>query len=282
MSTDTSPKPARNLLQSGFARRRESSQSCLLPYVTAAYPDPETTVALLARLQHPAIGAVELGIPYSDPIADGPVIQTSFCRALESGFQLDALFAALKNSRNISGPPLIAMVSYSIMFRRGAEAFVAAAAEAGIEGLIVPDLAWEEAPALADAAHKNGISLILIVAPTTPLDRARKIAQLSSPFTYYQASAGVTGERGSLATGLAARVAQLRQASGKPVCAGFGISTPEQVRQVCNAADGAIVGSAIVRRMNELVEQATPRAQFVEAIGSFVDELADAAQNARG
>lgn len=246
----------------------------LLPYITAGYPDCESTLAILRGLPRGACAAVELGIPFSDPIADGPVIQMSFARALAAGFRLDVLFAALRGARNEIGIPLIAMVSYSIVHRRGVERFIDQAVAAGIDGLIIPDLGLEAAGPLAAAARERNCPLVLIVAPTTAPQRRQQIATLSEPFVYYQAVAGVTGERTGLPPDLAASVRSLRAAAGKPVCVGFGISRPEHVAAVCEVADGAIVGSAIVRRMNDAVDRGGRGPAVAAEVAAFVQELA--------
>ncbi len=275
-----------NRLIESFAERARARRGSLVPYVTAGYPDVATTVEILRGIEAASCACVELGIPFSDPIADGPVIQTSFSRALAGGFRIDALLDALREARGTIAVPLAAMVSYSIVYRRGPAEFVAALRAAGIDGLIVPDLAIEEADELSHVCRAAGASLVMIAAPTTTPSRRTKIAQLSSPFLYYQCVAGITGERAGLPPDLAPAVAALRAASGRPVCVGFGISTPEQVRAVCAVADGAIVGSALVRRMNDAVDAglrgaalATP---LLEAIRTLAAGLAPAAPPSGG
>ncbi len=264
-----------NRAQSAFAALRPAGRHTLLPYITAGYPDLATTIEILRRIDPGHCAAVELGIPFSDPIADGPVIQTSFSRALEHGFRLEDLLAALTAARGLP-VPLLAMVSYSIVFRRGPRRFLEQVRAAGIEGLIVPDLAFEEAEELAALGHACDCPLVLIVAPTTAPDRRRRIAALSDPFVYYQSLAGVTGERARLPADLAEHVRALRAETERPICVGFGISTPEHVRAVCQVADGAIVGSAIVRRLNAGAERHTPAAALANEIATFIAELAAA------
>lgn len=265
-----------NRLRARFQELRTAGQAALLPYLTAGYPDAETTIELLRRIDPQRCACVELGIPFSDPIADGPVIQVSFYRALDGGFRISAFLDALRAARMTIPLPLVAMVSYSIVYRRGVSEFLRAATAAGIDGLIVPDLSIEEADALAGAARAAGCPLVMMVAPTTSCARRETIARLSEPFTYYQSVAGVTGERGAMAGDVAAHVAELRALSGKPVCVGFGISTPAHVADVCRIADGAIVGSAIVKRMNTAVERGAGRAELVADVVGFVDSLAAA------
>lgn len=268
-----------NRLRQSFDRFRAAGRRALLPYITAGLPDLETTIAILRTIDAQHCACVELGIPFSDPIADGPVIQASFYAALERGFRVEPLFDAVRVARPDIAVPLVAMVSYSIVYRRDPRRFVTAARDAGIDGLIVPDLSFEEAEELAAVCHSADCPLVMMIAPTTVGSRREKIAALSEPFIYYQSLAGVTGERTSLAGDLASHVATIRSLTPKPVCVGFGISTPAQVREVCRIADGAIVGSAIVRRINEAVARgASPQAivasacEFIATLARGVDE----------
>lgn len=262
-----------NRLRIAFEHHQQDAAPRLLPYVTAAYPDIPTTLAILRRLDPAQCLSVELGIPFSDPIADGPVIQASFSRALDAGFKLEPLFEAIQRERDAIRVPLVAMVSYTIVYRRGAEAFVKRAREAGFDGLIVPDLAFEEADDLAEIGRAHDCPLVMMVAPTSDAGRRQRIAKISEPFIYYQSVAGVTGERTQLPQDLIDQVRQLRGDSGKPVCVGFGISTPEQVRAVCSVGDGAIVGSAIVRRITAAIENGQRGEQIAGVVADFVAEL---------
>lgn len=248
-------------------------RKALLPYITGGYPDAETTCAILEGIDPARCACVEVGIPFSDPIADGPVIQTSFSRALERGFKLDELFKTLAGRRSSIAVPLLAMVSYSIVYRRDPQVFVERAREAGFDGMIVPDLAIEEADELAAICRQRECPLVMLVAPTSGAARRRRIADISEPFIYYQALAGVTGERSALPTDLVEHLQQLRAETGKPICVGFGISKPEHVQTVCTVADGVIVGSAFVRRMNAAIERDADRGQIVRAVLESVAEL---------
>ncbi len=232
-----------------FAELKRDQRRALLPYITGGYPGVATTVEILAGVDPQRCACVEIGIPFSDPIADGPVIQASFSHALDAGFKLATLFDAIAEARDQIAVPVLAMVSYSIVYRRGVGRFVEYATRSGVDGLIVPDLALEEAGELAELGRQVGCPLVLLAAPTSDEQRRRQIGELSEPFVYYQALAGVTGERRALPADLAEQVRSLRSATGKPICVGFGISTAEHVAEVCQVADGAIVGSAIVRRM---------------------------------
>jgi tryptophan synthase alpha chain len=254
-----------------FAELRRQGRKALMPFVTAGDPDLDFTAALVRRLVARGAALCELGIPYSDPVADGPVIQASYSRALEGKIKLDAIFAMLGSLAPSLAAPVVTMVSYAIVYRRGLEEFVAAAKAAGVAGLIVPDLPVEEAGPLADICRRADLSLIQLVTPTTPRPRALRIAELSSGFIYYVSVTGITGERSELPRQLADEVAWLRGQTRLPICIGFGISRPEHVRALSGVADGLIVGSAIVRRVAGLGGK--PRAAVLAEIDDFVGQL---------
>jgi len=263
-----------NRLREAFDQRHAAGRRALLPYITGGYPDAATTVAILRRIDPRPCACAEIGIPFSDPIADGPVIQTSFARALACGFRVETLFDELQRHRDDIAVPLAAMVSYSIVYRRGPRAFMTAAKAAGIDALIVPDLAAEEADELAAVGRELDCPLVMLVAPTSDAVRRQRLAALSEPFIYYQALAGVTGERSALPADLAAHVHELRTETGKPICVGFGISTPAHVAAVAAIADGVIVGSALVRRMNGAVEQGATAEAIAAVVNGAIAELA--------
>lgn len=263
-----------NRLQASFHELVRGNRRGLLPYITAGFPDTQTTLDILKALDPAICPCAELGIPFSDPIADGPVIQASFSEALKGGFRLTPFLAALAACRAEIRVPLIMMISYSIVYRRGVAEFPAEMVAAGIDGLLLPDLPLEESPEVAAACRASGVPIIRMIAPTTLPDRRERLAEVSSPFIYYQSTVGVTGERGALPSELKTDVRALRQQSGKPVCVGFGVSSPQQVAAICEFADGAIVGSAIIRRMLAAFEQKHAGPQIARAAVSFIDELA--------
>ncbi|MBK8914123.1 MAG: tryptophan synthase subunit alpha [Phycisphaerales bacterium] len=263
-----------NPLQAEFARRRDRGERALLPFITAGDPDCDTTIEILTRIPPDSCACVELGIPFSDPIADGPVIQASFARALDSGFRVANLLDALRAAGRSIRVPLVAMVSYSIIHRRGVSPFVEQFAAAGVSGVLAPDLVIEEADDLRTAASNSGLSTIFIAAPTTEPDRLQRIAAASDPFVYLQSVAGITGERTGLPPELPAGVQRLRSAGARAVCIGFGISRPEHVRDVCRMADGAIVGSALIRRLNEAAARGERGPSLALQIEAAVRDLA--------
>lgn len=255
-----------------------------MPFITAGDPDLPTTAFLIHELVARGAHMVEIGIPYSDPIADGPVIAASYTRALLKGIKLGQILQTLRTLRaeTATGPltaaPLVTMVSYAIVHRRGPDMFLREAVTAGVDGLIVPDLPVEEAQSLCRLATAMDVRLIQLVTPTTPRERAIRIAQTTTGFLYYVSVAGITGERKALPPELANDVAWLRTQTDLPVCVGFGISSPEHVRALAPVADGLIVGSALVRRLAEA--EARPKGEVVHEIGRFVADLAGALESA--
>lgn len=264
-----------NRIDALFRRLRSENRRALMPFVTAGDPDLETTAALIAAMVGRGADMVELGIPYSDPIADGPVIAASYTRALAGGLKLARIFEMVRGLRDEAlTAPLVTMVSYAIVHRHGVTAYLDRASDSGVDGLIVPDLPVEEAAELCRLATERDLSLIQLVTPTTPRERARKILASTTGFLYYVSVAGITGERREIPAGLADNVAWLRGQTDLPVCIGFGISGPEQIRALAPLADGLIVGSALVRRLVGAGER--PRAEVVADIGKFVEKLAGA------
>ena len=212
-----------------------------------------------------------MGIPYSDPVADGPVIQASYTRALDHKIKLAEILAMVGQLAPQVTTPIVTMVSYAIVFRHGLERYVADAKAAGVAGAIVPDLPVEEAGPLADICRREDFSLIQLITPTTPRDRALRIAERTTGFIYYVSVTGITGERTSLPPEIVENVAWLRSQTPLPICIGFGISRPEHVRMLAPVADGLIVGSAIVRRIAEAATK--PREQVLKEIDAYAAEL---------
>ena len=267
-----------NRIDALFARLRRDGRPALMPFLTAGDPDLATTAALVSELVQRGADMLEIGIPYSDPIADGPVIAASYTRALRGGVRLAHIFETFRTLRaeDTAGPsgvaPLVAMISYAIIHRQGADRFLREAVTAGFDGLIVPDLPVEESDSLCRLATAMDLRLIQLVTPTTPRERALAIARSTTGFLYYVSVAGITGERRSLPPELAENVAWLRSQTDLPICIGFGIGTPGQIRELAPVADGLIVGSALVRRLADASGRS--REDLVREIGQFVAELA--------
>ena len=261
-------------LEAMFAANRAAGRKALAPFVTAGDPDADTTVAVIEALHGAGASLCELGVPYSDPIADGPVIQASYTRALGHGLTLAGVFDIAKRASAACELPILAMASYSLVFRRGIDRFVADAVEAGLAGFVVPDLPLEESDDLDIACRTAGLALVRLGTPTTPPDRAGAIAKKSTGFLYCVSVAGVTGARTDLPAGLVDRVKWLKTKTDVPILVGFGISAPEQVRAVAAVADGVIVGSALVRRIAESAGQ--PREALLADVGRYAADLAAA------
>jgi tryptophan synthase alpha chain len=261
-----------------FALQRSEGRGALAPFLTAGDPDMETSLELLVEMDRAGAAVCELGVPYSDPIADGPVIQAAYTRALAAGFTLETLFELARAATQRTAMPILAMASYSLIFRRGIDRFVADAAAAGLAGFVVPDLPLEESDQLDTACRQAGLALVRLVTPTTPPERAAAIARRSTGFLYCVSVAGVTGARAELPDDLVERVRWLRSQTDVPVLVGFGISTAEQARAVAAVADGVIVGSAVVRRVAEAAGQS--RERLVADVGRFVGDLAAAVRQA--
>jgi tryptophan synthase alpha chain len=268
-----------NRIDALFSRLKGEGRKALMPFITAGDPDLATTAALIAGMVKHGADMVEVGIPYSDPIADGPVIAASYHRALTRGVRLSHIFQTLKSLRaeTLDGPvavaPIVTMCSYAIIHRLGPESYLDQAVESGVDGMIVPDLPVEEAEGLLKLATARNLRLIQLVTPTTPRERILKIVRSTTGFIYYVSVEGITGERKTFPPELARDVAWLREQTQLPICIGFGIGTPEHIRALAPLADGLIVGSALVRRLGD--PEARPD-DMVEGISKFVGELAKA------
>ena len=254
-----------------FERLRAQRQKALMPFVTAGDPDLDFTAEVLGELAHRGAHLCEVGIPYSDPIADGPVIQASYTRALARHVKLAQIFEALSGVTQRVTAPMVTMVSYAVVHRHGPGRYVEEAQRAGAAGAIVPDLLIEESADLAKICRAADFSLIQLVTPTTPRERALRIAESSTGFLYYVSVTGITGERTALPQQLLDNVGWLREQTDTPVCIGFGISQPEHVRLLSPVADGLIVGSAIVRRI--AADENRPKAEVLREVGEYVGSL---------
>jgi tryptophan synthase alpha chain len=254
-----------------FTELRSQGRKALMPFLTAGDPDLAFTADVIRELSRRGCTLCELGIPYSDPLADGPVIQASYGRALARQVKLAGIFETIGELTQDVQMPIVSMVSFAIIFRHGPQAYVRDARAAGLAGAIVPDLPVDESEELAEICRREDFSLIQLVTPTTPRERAVRIARSSSGFLYYVSVTGITGERRELPPELLDNVAWLKKQTDLPICIGFGISRPEHVRAVAPVADGVIVGSAFVRRLAEA--DTRPRAEVLGEIGDFATEL---------
>jgi len=235
-----------------FARARRERRAAFVPYLTAGDPDLETTAELVAALERAGADVVELGVPFSDPIADGPVNQAAAERALDAGTTLTGILAQVARLRARTPVPIVLFTYFNPVFRYGIERFAEHAADSGVDGVLVVDLPPEEARGeYLDTLRAQGLDAIFLLAPTSTRERVAAVAAVASGFVYYVSRTGVTGERGELPRELAREVKALRKRLKLPVAVGFGISTPEQAAAVARVADGVVVGSALVRLVAE-------------------------------
>jgi len=232
-------------LEKHLRARRDAGRKLLVAYVTGGMGDD--WLDAVHAVADAGADAIEIGIPFSDPMMDGPTIQEASVRALDRGTSPASIFAAL--GRTEIGVPLAAMTYYNLVFRAGHRRFADALVGAGLVGAIVPDLPLEEAGGWTEAADEAGVETVLLVAPSTPDERARRICARSRGFVYGVGLMGVTGERTELASSAREMAARLRPMTDMPICIGIGVSTAEQAAEVCGEADGVVVGSALVRRL---------------------------------
>jgi tryptophan synthase alpha chain len=260
-----------------FRRLRAAGRKAFMPFVTAGDPDAAFTRDLLPAVAESGASLIEVGFPFSDPIADGPVIQASYTRALDKGLKLADVFAAVKGATARPGwhTPLVAMASYSLMYKKGPPAFIDAATAAGLSGAVVPDLPVEEAGELSKLAADRDFKLVLLVTPTTSPARAEKVVKACGGFVYVVSVVGITGARDRLPVQLGEQLARLRTMTDLPLCVGFGVSRPEHVRELRNLADGVIVGSALVKKLDAA---GTPegRTKALDEVRQLVRELSGA------
>lgn len=252
-----------------FQSLRAKGERALIPFVTAGDPDLDTTEALLPILSQAGADIIEIGVPFSDPTAEGPTIQRASERALIAGTSLRRILAMVERVRGRMETPIVLMGYANPFLQYGVPGFAEAALRAGVDGVIVADLPPEEEPAFFASLYAVSIAPILLVAPTSTAARTIELARQTRGFLYYVSLTGVTGARRALPDDLVANLARIRENSDIPLCVGFGISTPEQAAFVGEHADGVVVGSAIVER----VERAGSREQALDDVAAFVAEL---------
>ena len=265
-----------------FAELRKHGRAAFVPFITAGDPDAETTLAILQKLPEAGADLIELGIPFSDPMADGPAVQGSSLRALKAGMTLHKVLDLVRNFRKgDSATPLILMGYYNPIHAYGTARFVKDAAEVGVDGLITVDLPPEEDEVLRLPALVQGLDIVRLATPTTDDERLRDVLNGAGGFLYYVSITGTTGTKSFAESDVRAAVARLKRASGLPVAVGFGIKTPEQATQIARFADGAVVGSSIVDKILEDVTAKSSRAKLVANVAEFCRVLADSVHAAR-
>jgi tryptophan synthase alpha chain len=234
-----------------FRRLKTEGRGALIPFLMAGDPTPEDSLAIAREVLRAGADILELGVPFSDPVADGPTIQRAGQRALTAGMNLAGLLAMVTRLREEFATPLVLMTYYNPVFRHGTGRFIREAAEAGADGVIVVDLPPEEGGRFYAEMGRAGLDAVLLVSPTTPPEREAAIVRQASGFVYVVARAGTTGARQEVPVEVREKIASLRRLTPLPLAVGFGISTPAHVRQVLSFADGAVVGSALVARIEE-------------------------------
>ena len=256
-----------NRISRKFIELKQKNKKAFIAFITAGYPDLATTVRLVLELEKKGVDIIELGVPFSDPLADGPVIQEASIYSLKKKTNLVKILALVKGLRKHTDLPICLMSYYNPIFCLGDKKFADIAVEAGVDGMIIPDLPPEEAKEFISYAYKAGLVNICFLAPTSSESRIKAISKIAKGFIYYVALTGVTGTRMSLAADLKANLARIKRIARIPVCAGFGISSAKQLRQVQKICDGGIVGSAIVNKIRENLG----RRDLVKRVGDFVE-----------
>ncbi len=260
-----------NRIDKKFQELRDQDAKAFMPYLCAGDPTPELTSKLLLTLEAAGADLIELGVPFSDPIADGPTVQRASERALTHRISLQQILEMVAMLRTQTDIPIALMGYYNPIFRMGEDAFCKAAQNAGVDGVIIPDLPPEQAQPLLDIAPNYDLATIFLAAPTSPPERMQLIASVSTGFIYCVSVTGVTGARATLSDEIAPMIAELRKHTDKPISVGFGISTPEQATQVAQMADGVIVGSAIVNVIEEHIDD---ESRLLPAVKQFASDLA--------
>ena len=245
-----------------FAELKDRGGKALIAYIMAGDPSLEDTERLIIELEGAGADLIELGIPFSDPLADGPTIQKAAARALEQDVSLRVVIDLVRRIRKVSQVPIIFMSYYNPVFKYGEEKFVTDAVKAGVDGIIVPDLPPEEAGSLTVFAKRKGLDTIFLLAPTSDEDRIKTVCSSSTGFVYYVSLTGVTGTREGLSKDIKGMVRRIKIHTKNPVAVGFGISRPEQTREISSWADGVIVGSAIVKVIEENIGKKRCRKRY--------------------
>jgi tryptophan synthase alpha chain len=249
-----------------FKELKKANKKALIPYVMAGDPSLEATAKIVLALESAGADMVELGVPFSDPLADGPTIQQAAQRSLQSGTTLRKVLALVKDIRKSSAIPLILMTYYNPVFKFGIEPFIQSAVNAGVDGVIIPDLIPDEAGDFIEPARKHGLDTVFLLAPTSTSDRINKVINSSTGFIYYVSITGITGSQLTVAKEMRKTLKSVQNKTSKPVAVGFGISNPEEASVVAKLADGVIVGSAIVK----LIAQGRNINNFIKSLRKAV------------
>jgi tryptophan synthase alpha chain len=256
-------------ISSVFEKLKQKNEKALIPFITAGDPDSDTTDQLLKCLVDNGADIIELGVPFSDPMADGPTIQAASQRALTNNFSMQRIFYHVKKVRKYSETPIILFGYYNPFLHYGIDKLCKDAKNSGVDAFLIVDLPPEEASDIKKSADDNGIDMIFLLAPTSTDDRIKLIANKASGFIYFVSVTGVTGARTSLDTSLSSYIEQIKKFTDLPVGIGFGISSPEHVREVAEYSDAVIVGSAIIK----IIEKNSADSDMISMVGDFIHKL---------
>ncbi|MBU0570478.1 MAG: tryptophan synthase subunit alpha [Candidatus Omnitrophica bacterium] len=262
-----------NRIDQAFKRLREEGKKAFIPYVTAGDPDMAVSKEIIGAIADAGADIIEIGIPFSDPLADGPTIQRAGDRSLSGGCSVKKIMNMVKELRGSICVPFVFMTYFNVILSYGIERFVADSLKYGADGVIVPDLPLEEAGMLIKEGAKQDFSVILLSAPTTPIDRFKKIAARSRGFVYYVSLTGVTGARKTFSDKISDNVKKFKKVTSMPVCVGFGISKPRHAAEMAQFADGVIVGSAII---NVIEKNMGSKKKMIKDVGKFTKSIARA------
>jgi tryptophan synthase alpha chain len=265
-----------NRIDEKFYELKAKKKPAFIPFITAGDPDIQTTKALILEFEKRGADIIELGIPFSDPIADGPIIQASYYRALIKGAKVAHVLDMVSELRKKSEIPIVSMVSYSTVFKKGYSKFIENSVMSGLDGLTIPDLPVEENQEIFEIARKNDFKVVCFIAPTTTDQRVSLITQKAQGFLYYISVVGITGIRDKLPDDIIQNINKLKQMTNIPVAVGFGVSTSEHAKLIGTVADGVIVGSAIMREIEKYAKE--PSEELVRGVGEFVGQLISGAK----
>ncbi|MEK7398633.1 MAG: tryptophan synthase subunit alpha [Candidatus Poribacteria bacterium] len=263
----------KNRIDDVFSKLKADGKKAFIPFITAGDPTLEITRSLILKLESVGADIIELGVPFSDPIADGPSIQRASLRALENNTSLRDVIRLVSEVRKETQIPIVVMGYYNPIYKYGVKKFAKVAVEAGIDGAVIADLPPEEASDLIEQSRQNGLSTIFLIAPTSTPERVKLIAEASTGYIYCVSTTGVTGARNEISDMLIPTVSLIRQSTDKPIAVGFGVSTPEQAYEVAKLADGVIVGSAIVNIIEKHKDNID---EILNAVGDFASSLVEA------
>jgi len=249
-----------------FKELNRQGKKAFIAFITAGFPNLRITEKLILEFSKIGVDIVELGVPFSDPLADGPIIQESSQAALKKNVQLPNILKLVKRVRRQTDIPICLMTYFNPIFCFGEERFISKARASGVDGIIIPDLPPEEGASLIKGANKNGLDVICFLSPTSTLERVKYVSKISGGFIYYVSLTGVTGPRKSISGDLRQHIKVIKKHTKKPVCVGFGVSNPRQVREINRIADGVIVGSAIIKKIKDNIG----RKDLAKRVGNFI------------